>query len=105
MPIFVLINARYLQEVAFSFEKSPSGQNHSSSGSHHLIKKFIPAKFLIPPQGEGGGSHPKLHFQYDIMHVVLYMAGFSSGGTEEKNSKQKIQNWVVGSEGLGYFVI
>ena len=57
MPIFVLINARYLQEVAFSFEKGPSGQNHSSSGSHHLIKKIIPAKFLIPPTA-GGPTTP-----------------------------------------------
>ena len=32
MPILILINVQYLQNVVFSFEKG-------SSGSHHLIKK------------------------------------------------------------------
>ena len=40
MLILILINVQYLQNVVFSFEGGSNGQNHSSSGSHHLIKKF-----------------------------------------------------------------
>ena len=45
----ILINVQYLQSVVFSFKKGLNGQYqyHSSSGSHHLIKK-IPVKFPIP---------------------------------------------------------
>ena len=28
----------------FNFKNSSNGQNHSSSGSHHLIKKILPSK-------------------------------------------------------------
>ena len=51
MLILILIDAQYLQNVAFSFEKGGNGQSHSSSDSDYQIKKFppTPAKFLPPP--------------------------------------------------------
>ena len=49
VPILILIDVQYLQKAVFCFEKGLNGQNHSSSGSHLLIKKSTPAKFLIPP--------------------------------------------------------
>ena len=51
MLIFILINVQYLQNVVFHFEKGSNGQNHSSSGSNHPIKKS-PANFHIPPLEE-----------------------------------------------------
>ena len=49
MLIFILIDVQYSQKAVFSFEKGSNQQNHSSSGSLHLVKKFLPVKFLIPP--------------------------------------------------------
>ena len=40
--ILILIDVKYLQNIVFSFEKGLNGQNHSSSGSHHPVKKFPP---------------------------------------------------------------
>ena len=37
--ILILIDVQYSQNVVFNFEKFSNGQNHSSSGSHHLVKK------------------------------------------------------------------
>ena len=51
MLILILINDQYLQNVAFSFEKGVSGQNHSLSDCHHSIEKF-PQKYPT--------SHPLL---------------------------------------------
>ena len=39
MLILILIDVQYSQKAVFSFEKGLSGQNQSSSGSHHLEKK------------------------------------------------------------------
>ena len=39
MLILILIDAQYSQNAVFSFEKFLNRQNHSSSGSHHLVKK------------------------------------------------------------------
>ena len=39
MLILVLIDVQYSQKAIFSFEKGLIGQNHSSSGSHRLVKK------------------------------------------------------------------
>ena len=49
MLILILIDVHYSQKDVFSFEKGLNGENHSSSGSHHPLKKIPPAKFLIPP--------------------------------------------------------
>ena len=46
MLIFILIDVQYSQY----FEKGLNRENHSSSGSLHLVKKFPPGKFSIPPQ-------------------------------------------------------
>ena len=48
MLILILIKAQYSQKAAFSFEKGLKGQNHSSSGSHHPIKKLPKQNFLSP---------------------------------------------------------
>ena len=37
MPILILINAQYLQNVVFSFENGLNGQNYSLLDSYHLI--------------------------------------------------------------------
>ena len=50
MLIFILIDVKYSQKAAFSFEKGSNRQNHSSSGSLHPVKKSPPVKFPIPPQ-------------------------------------------------------
>ena len=47
MLISILINVQYLQNVAFSFEKDSSDQNHSLSDSHHPIEQSPQADF--PP--------------------------------------------------------
>ena len=39
MLILILIDVQYSQNAVFSFEKFSNRQNHSSSGSHHLVKK------------------------------------------------------------------
>ena len=47
MLIFNLIDVQYSQKVVFSFEKGSNHQNHSSSSSLHLVKKFPPINFVI----------------------------------------------------------
>ena len=50
MLILTLIDVQYSWKVLFIFEKGSNGQNHSSSGSDHPVKKMPPpAKFLTPP--------------------------------------------------------
>ena len=52
MLIVILSDVQYSQKAVFRFEKGLNGQNQSSSGPHHLVKKSPPlplAKFLIPP--------------------------------------------------------
>ena len=64
MLILILIDVQYSQKAVFSFEKGLNLQNRSSSGSLHLVKKFPPAKFLIPVPPLGGiyPPHPLLLF-------------------------------------------
>ena len=38
MLILVLMDIQYLQNIGFSFKKSLSDQNHSSSNSYHMTK-------------------------------------------------------------------
>ena len=42
MLILILIDVQYSQKAVFSFEKDSIQQNHSSSGTLHLAKKFPP---------------------------------------------------------------
>ena len=44
MLILTLIDVQYSQNAVFSFEIFSNHQNHSSSDSHHLVKK-TPAVF------------------------------------------------------------
>ena len=39
IPILILINVQYSENAVFNFEKFLNHQNHSSSGSYHLVKK------------------------------------------------------------------
>ena len=41
MLVLILIYVQYSQIAVFSFEKFSNCQNHSSSGSHHLVKKSL----------------------------------------------------------------
>ena len=43
MLILILIDVQYSQNAVFSFEKFLNRQNHSSSGSHHLLNPTPPA--------------------------------------------------------------
>ena len=54
MLLSILIDVQYLQNVIFSFEKDSSGQYHSFSGSHHLVKKS-PSKIYLTPTLTGEG--------------------------------------------------
>ena len=45
--ILILIDVQYSQNAGFSFEKFSNRQNHSSSGSHHLVKKY-PQQSSLP---------------------------------------------------------
>ena len=49
MLILVLIDVQYSQNAVFSFEKDSNCQNHSSTGSHHPVKK---------------SPHPQQNFQF-----------------------------------------
>ena len=46
MLILVLIDAQYIQNVVFSFEKGLNGQNQSLSESHHS-RSHTPSKICI----------------------------------------------------------
>ena len=48
MLILILIDVQYLQNVVLSLEKGSDDQNHSSSDSLQLIKKFLAPKFSSP---------------------------------------------------------
>ena len=58
MLILILINVQYLQNVVFSFKKGPNDQNHSSSGSHHPIKKSPLAEFSTSLTGGNFPPYP-----------------------------------------------
>ena len=47
MLILILIDVQHLRKAVFSFEKGSDRQNHSSSGSLHLVKNL--------PSSTGGG--------------------------------------------------
>ena len=55
MLILILIDVQYLQNVVFNCEKGSNGQDHSSSVSHHKIKKNPSSKF---PHLHSGGISP-----------------------------------------------
>ena len=45
MLILISIDFQYSQNDGFSFEKFSNCENHSSSGSHRLVKRIPPAMF------------------------------------------------------------
>ena len=48
MLILILIDVQYWKNAVFTFEKYLNHQNHSSSGSHHLVKTFRQQNFQSP---------------------------------------------------------
>ena len=61
MLVLILTDVKYLQNVAFSFEKSWNSRNHSSD-SHQLIKNSLPSKIShhAPTQIWEGGGYSKI---------------------------------------------
>ena len=57
MLILILYNVQYSQKPVFSFEKGLNGQNYSSAGSHHLVKKF-PYSEISDSLPLGESPHP-----------------------------------------------
>ena len=53
MLILILIDVQYSQNAEFSFEKFSIRQNHSSSGSHHLVKKTPSSAHYFLTQSQG----------------------------------------------------
>ena len=74
MLILILIDS---QKGAFNFEKGSNRQNHSSSGSLHLVKKNptpTPVKFLSPL---GGGEYlPPLPLLTVIWKTLISQEGY-----------------------------
>ena len=75
MLILILTDVQCSQKAVFSFEKSLNRQNHSSSGSHHLVKKISPRKISDSPRGgEGGGlPHPPLTAIWKTLHGYHFL--------------------------------
>ena len=57
MLSLIVIDIQYSQKADFSFEKGSNRQNHSSSGSPHLLK-YSPSKISNPPHWGGGFTPP-----------------------------------------------
>ena len=53
MLILILIIVQYSQNAVFSFEKILNRQNHSSSGSYHLVKKSPSSVHYFLTQSQG----------------------------------------------------
>ena len=59
MLILILIDVQYSQKAVFSFEKGSNCQNHSSSGSHHLLKNPLSQIFDSAYWEEFTHPHPR----------------------------------------------
>ena len=61
MLILILIDVQYLHKAAFSFEKGSNCQNHSSSGSLHMVKQsphpLLPSKISDFPHWGNCPTH------------------------------------------------
>ena len=49
MLILTLIDVQYSRKAVFGIENGSNCKKHSSSGSHHLVKKIFPSKIFHPP--------------------------------------------------------
>ena len=58
MLILILTDVQYSQNVVFGFEKGLNVQNHTSSDSHHPIKKSAPPCKIYHPSLGGFLSLP-----------------------------------------------
>ena len=61
MLILILIDVQYSKSAVFIFEKYLNHQNHSSSGSHHLVKKCRQQNFQSPSKWRRNLRPPPLH--------------------------------------------
>ena len=85
MVILILIDVQYSQNAVFSFEKGSNCQNHSSSGSHHPVKKFPYSKIadfcggispnLPPPPHPPDLAKPcnRLCFRFLLNHLLHWL--------------------------------
>ena len=68
--MLILIDVQHSRKAAFSFEKGLNWQNHSSSGSLHLVKKYLSP----PPYSKISDSPPPLTTIQKTL-VVLVIGG------------------------------
>ena len=68
----ILTDVKYLQNVAFSFEKSWNSRNHSSD-SHQFIKNSLPSKLFhhAPPQCGGEVSPLTCNSIWKTMYIIV----------------------------------
>ena len=90
MLILILIDAQYLHNIVFSFKKGSHFQNHSSSGSHHLIKSHPAAKFPISP------PHP----------LTLFGTTCNTWSLKRKYKKKQVETLIhLGSKNWKYLIL
>ena len=87
MLILILIDIQYSQKAVFSCEKGSNGQNHSSSGLHHLVKKSR-NKISNPPT-------PYLYLENPASSKFGHIIGFPTG---VENMREALQNLMGGGE-------
>ena len=88
--ILILIDVQYLQNIAFSFEKSLNGQNHSSAHSEHPIKNPPAAKFPIPSLWGMISPYP-----FHVISKTLTCFIFPSWGAEIFSTYFSVWLWTV----------
>ena len=70
MLIFILIYVLYSQKAPFSFEKGSNGQNLSSSGSHHPVKRFPQQNFWSAPYWGDFPTPTPYHFLENLLGYI-----------------------------------
>ena len=72
--------------------KGSTGQSHSSSGSHHPVKKFpSPAKFLIPPYTHTN-THTHTHTHTPARAFTPFTANWKTLTLHPQVKKAKISH-------------
>ena len=84
-----------LNEAVFSSAKGSNGQNHSSSGSYCLVKKFsLLAKYTIhlPPAGDTHLPHLSTIWKALIYKVVIVGSLLPAMGNRTSSSQSHFGN-------------
>ena len=82
MLTLIVINVQYLKNVVFSFEKGWNGQNHFSSNSCNLLKKFPLKKCLTPPH--------HVHFFREPCMLNEGAGGRGGGGGQSRGGEKNL---------------